>query len=164
MLEQLGAHVKYVTTEDAAHDFPEDMPAQAIQYVYEGLPNSGVVAGDAPAERSEYNDLDIAKGMFTAVDQTEILNEALEEFVLMGGDPNVDHQISQWGYLYYPTVCVQDDKRCKFTIVSHGANGSASKFADMFAPYAYNNDLIMYFPQGSEWDNMGYSGEKFLTN
>lgn len=48
-------------------------------------------------------------------------------------------------------------------IVSHGAGGSSYFFAESFGPYALNNEIIMLFPQGLEWDNSGYSGENFVN-
>lgn len=48
-------------------------------------------------------------------------------------------------------------------LVSHGANGSAYFFAKAFGPYALPNEIIMLFPQGTEWDNSGYSGENYIT-
>jgi hypothetical protein len=94
MLQALGANVEYVVTEGEGHSVPEDIPPRAIQYIYENLPNSGVEAGAEPQEGYFDFMTDVEQGIFSAFDQTPILEESLAEFEsLPGGYGDVEHNI-----------------------------------------------------------------------
>lgn len=46
LAELLGSEVKYVEDPDAGHDYADDVPAQAISWVYGNIPGSGVNKDD----------------------------------------------------------------------------------------------------------------------
>lgn len=85
MLEALGANVEYVITEGEGHSYPEDMPGRAIQYIYGNLPNSGIEATAEPQEGYFDFMTDVDQGIFSAFDQTPILEESLAEFESLPG-------------------------------------------------------------------------------
>lgn len=49
-------------------------------------------------------------------------------------------------------------------MVSHGAGGVASVFANSFGPYASAYEVVAVFPQSTKaWDDSAYSGDMYTS-
>ena len=60
--------------------------------------------------------------------------------------------LDKYGYVYYPEICLEKDKKCKVHVHLHGCTASAAivgedlvRNAD-FLEYAAANEIIMIFP------------------
>jgi len=75
--------------------------------LYSNIPNSGI----APSDPINYDsDFDWKNnGYLETFDQRPLLKIAMVEYLKQGGDANVDHQLNDYGYFYYPEKCVVDN-------------------------------------------------------
>ena len=144
MVERFGAKTEYVNDPSKAHNMADDVPAQAIRFIYGNLANSGVNLND---ELKSKDSAYLQKGVLSSFDQTPFIQSAVEEHSRVeGGSANVDHRLGDTGYIYVPEFCKDGKNSCKLAIVSHGAGGKASHFAQVFGPHAPNYDIVMVFP------------------
>jgi hypothetical protein len=105
-----------------------------------------------------------SRGVFRRFDQHEFVDYEDEDRELW----NVETGLMNWGYVFYPTACFEDEAAsCHIHFHLHGCGMRGRWINDEtnFPNYAVSNNLIVVYPQVIDecFDNEGYSGTEYDT-
>lgn len=129
-----------------AHSLTPEMPGLIVNFLYNNMEASGY-SEENPITLSELEDFSwVTNGVLIKFNQWEFVN--------LVEDP-LDSNMDQYGWVYYPEQCISGG--CNVGFVIHGYYGRAIELVQWWTGWnsvAYNNDIILVYPQVAErgWD------------